>query len=771
MRMCVYIYINNIFACQTCAIYFLPSILICDQVEQTGEDGVTVPDHEVITRRKQFRMKRDVAEKKTEKKQERKKDKKEKEAVKAKKKQLRELKKKEKAEAQPKKRGRKPKVVQEGEEEIPAEKKIRKTAQKAKGSKSSGSGGGSRASGSAALGRPMRRLLWLSPGKEPVEMDLDLANGPKKQRKTPEKTKKRKAEPTIEDIVEEQIVEQIVEEVVEEAEQVVEEAGQIVPADQGDDQQHPSAAEPKSKAKKEKKTQSKEGKKDRKKEDKKEDKKEGKTSEKKKSEKKKSEKSEKAKTSEKSKKSEKKSSTKSGDGGSSGKAKKSDREAKEKQGPSGPKKLRLPKQFKDLPADDEVKEKVKGVLKECAETHCTHPSHKMLQHNTLDFDYYWDRKACGIKADRRFFSNKKAQGKGKAHVVYFSGTTSCPYSNILLADLWVSCLQAVLVQYILLYVYGCTESGRCLWISLYILCLYLSMHIKSNINPSILNKLYDTSLHAWKYRHISLCATCPGETLGGAGPAWSLQWWHASPLCSPEDFARGCHRGVQEFTSRGWGGKRWLAKPSYPLMLQWALKFWYRKQLRSYIGSPYRCCQLSYLKLYFCICGSLWSVIEFQGGQEPCFAMSGVFGVTLPYVDNVGSLRNRRAPKNELSILHGMFFILTSIIICCFSMNFESALGQGTAALCTYERRVYMEFANLAIPLIKSETLALDRNHRQIANLVAISARAVQSRLKKDQLWVPGTTHDFIVYKYIYQPCRVRILYIHLHCLFTLMHA
>ena len=37
------------------------------QVESNGEDAVTVPDHEVITRRKQFRMKRDVADQKKEK--------------------------------------------------------------------------------------------------------------------------------------------------------------------------------------------------------------------------------------------------------------------------------------------------------------------------------------------------------------------------------------------------------------------------------------------------------------------------------------------------------------------------------------------------------------------------------------------------------------------------------------------------------------------------------------------------------------------------------
>ncbi|CAL1130782.1 unnamed protein product [Cladocopium goreaui] len=104
--------------------------------------------------------------------------------------------------------------------------------------------------------------------------------------------------------------------------------------------------------------------------------------------------------------------------GSSGKAKKTERETKQKK-PKTSSKLRLPAQFRDVPVDPEVKSKVDWILKECAETHCTHPSYtnpKKNKNTMIDFDFYWDRKACGIKADRRFFESKKAQGKGKAHV-------------------------------------------------------------------------------------------------------------------------------------------------------------------------------------------------------------------------------------------------------------------------------------------------------------------------------------------------------------------
>ena len=73
------------------------------QVEATGKDSTSIPDHEVITRRRQFRMKQARAEEKREKKAEKKVQKKQQKEEKMRKK----LEKEAKKNASPKKRGRK----------------------------------------------------------------------------------------------------------------------------------------------------------------------------------------------------------------------------------------------------------------------------------------------------------------------------------------------------------------------------------------------------------------------------------------------------------------------------------------------------------------------------------------------------------------------------------------------------------------------------------------------------------------------------------------
>ena len=95
-----------------------------------------------------------------------------------------------------------------------------------------------------------------------------------------------------------------------------------------------------------------------------------------------------------------------------------------------------------VPVDPQIKNEVAQILKQCAESHCTHPNHKQAEkHPSIGIETYWERQACGIKCDRKFFKNRKAQGSGRAHVAYFSGKSQCPYTNLKLADLWVSKLQ------------------------------------------------------------------------------------------------------------------------------------------------------------------------------------------------------------------------------------------------------------------------------------------------------------------------------------------
>ena len=149
---------------------------------------MTVPDHEVITRRKQFRMKRDVADQKKEKRQEKKKENEEKKKAKEERKMLREKKRHEKNAAEPKKRGRKPKQV--GEANAMPEKKVQKQASTAKASKQRDAGDQchGKASGSAARrvpkSRSMKRLQKMSPRKKIAANDGNLG--------ATTKTKKRK---------------------------------------------------------------------------------------------------------------------------------------------------------------------------------------------------------------------------------------------------------------------------------------------------------------------------------------------------------------------------------------------------------------------------------------------------------------------------------------------------------------------------------------------------------------------------------------------------
>lgn len=112
-----------------------------------------------------------------------------------------------------------------------------------------------------------------------------------------------------------------------------------------------------------------------------------------------------------------------------------------------PKRTRNMRKVNNVPADPAIKEIIAKTLQECTASHCTHPSYEKVKHRSVDLEPYKARKACGVKLERRFFKNHKAQGKGKAHVTYFSGRTTCHYTNMVLGNLWVSRLHARLCIY------------------------------------------------------------------------------------------------------------------------------------------------------------------------------------------------------------------------------------------------------------------------------------------------------------------------------------
>ena len=145
-----------------------------------------------------------------------------------------------------------------------------------------------------------------------------------------------------------------------------------------------------------------------------------------------------------------------------------------------PKRTRAPRKIDPSCVNQEMKNQVIQTLKECKSTNCTHPSVKMIRKPHVDIEPYRTRNACGIKVARSFFSSDKAKGSGKAHVTYFSGQTPCFYSNFKLAELWVSRLQAcswMIDVYQIILVWFYILISRCCFLSL---CQF-----KSNTNEYI----------------------------------------------------------------------------------------------------------------------------------------------------------------------------------------------------------------------------------------------------------------------------------------------
>ena len=78
------------------------------------------------------------------------------------------------------------------------------------------------------------------------------------------------------------------------------------------------------------------------------------------------------------------------------------------------------------------------TLRECASSGCTHPSFEVPSAPNVEFSTYWSRRAVGVKIDRKYFSNKKAQGKGKAQMAYFGGPhCPCTYAAYVMAGVFV----------------------------------------------------------------------------------------------------------------------------------------------------------------------------------------------------------------------------------------------------------------------------------------------------------------------------------------------
>lgn len=87
---------------------------------------------------------------------------------------------------------------------------------------------------------------------------------------------------------------------------------------------------------------------------------------------------------------------------------------------------------------------VEGVLQECTESECTHPSYKQL---TLPKDFelttYWSRKCVGVKMSKSLLPPSRTSNPNRtkvktSQIAYFSCPTSCAYTNLALAQVYVT---------------------------------------------------------------------------------------------------------------------------------------------------------------------------------------------------------------------------------------------------------------------------------------------------------------------------------------------
>lgn len=351
----------------------------------TGADGITIPDHEVITRRKQFRMKKDRAERKKEKKQQK------------------QLEKEEKRVAREKKKAEKEKIklaakTKKGDKETQPKKRGRKANEKAEGWKRDTPGTEVAAKRTVRSHR-MKRLKKMALNRQLNFINDEVREMKEERKKTKAKgQEKGKASPA-------ETLDLKPGETKNEGEEPVKDEGMKVSSDKACKKGKKTAA--KSKAKK------------------------GGASSPKKASKTQSKKTQ-SKTQSKTKK------TVTKEKGNANKK----RTAKNATGEddSKPKRSRGPRKPQGDP-DPSVVDEVSRCLVECGTSKCTHPSMDKVNHGVVHVQPYKTRMCCGITMERRFFTNKKAQGKGKAHVTYFSCKTACLYSNVVLAELWVSRLQ------------------------------------------------------------------------------------------------------------------------------------------------------------------------------------------------------------------------------------------------------------------------------------------------------------------------------------------
>ena len=103
----------------------------------------------------------------------------------------------------------------------------------------------------------------------------------------------------------------------------------------------------------------------------------------------------------------------------------------QQQGTKGQKGKTQTRRAKSKSPCEEVVNLVKGVVAECNASNCTHPNWKLLSFDPkiYQLSVYWSRMSVGVKMAN---TNKKSKTKF-SQVAYFGCSTTCVYTNMLLA--------------------------------------------------------------------------------------------------------------------------------------------------------------------------------------------------------------------------------------------------------------------------------------------------------------------------------------------------
>ena len=379
-----------------------------------GRDGITIPDHEVVTRRRQFRMKKERAEKNQEKRRQKKQDKidkkQEKEAKKAAKEAAKEAAKAEKAmKTERKKKESKKEPKKESNKGQTAKDKTKKREDKAKiEKKTRGVKKDCRTEDPTTVPQTepdsTNEPQEIS-ARQPQELVLVKSRKMQRLRHLASKWSHESHHNTSEDGLEGEALGSSGDQ------------NPTVATETGDESEKPMTDD--SKQSRKKNNTSKTAKKT--KTESKANKKHGKKTAGSK------EKGDKVKTSKSSKSS--KTNGKMKSKGATGK--KQAKEPKTRSNRLKPKKV--------YEVDQSAKDLALDTLVECQASNCTHPNFAMPKPATgIAFSPYWTRNTVGVKVARRFLPNKKAKGTGQSQIAYFGNMTPCTYASYAMAGLFVS---------------------------------------------------------------------------------------------------------------------------------------------------------------------------------------------------------------------------------------------------------------------------------------------------------------------------------------------